>query len=223
MDFSLKYAGPKPLYSSNGISFDTRKQDKFIYLSSLAELIQAVEHDYQISNPYVAETGQKVLDENVIIELIRKHTKDFDQYIEHWIAKAREEICNDLARVSSCKIFSENERVPFMNNIKSLQDYRIQRTINKSVYYAGIQALVNIFKKERLEYIITPITGEFLHVLHTLQGPLRISRPYIDTCLEIYLKNNQLMAVLKRCRNRTYSDWQIRTCPNTVTKVSPML
>lgn len=197
MDFQLKYVGPKPLCSCRGVSFDTRKQDKFIYISSLAELIVAIDHDYEISNPYVAETGQMTLNEKVIIELIRKHMPEFDQYIEYWIKKAIDEIDHDIERARCCAVLSKIERLSIIKNLNLLRDYRFQRTINKSVYYGGIQVLANLFKKERLKYIIAPIAGEFFHVLHSLQGPLRVLHPPIDTTLDIYLEQNRLMVALK--------------------------
>lgn len=198
MDFQLKYVGPKPLWSCRGVSFDTRKQDKFLYISSVAELIAAIDHDYEISNPYVAQTGQTALDEQTIIKLIRKHMPEFDQYIGYWIKKTRDEIDQDIERARCCAVLNQIEQLSIINNLYLLQDYRIQRTINKSVYYAGIQVLANLFKENGLQYIIAPIAGQFFHVLHSLQGPLRVFHPLIDTSLEIYLEKNRLMAALKR-------------------------
>lgn len=202
MDFKLQYVGPKPLYSCRGISFDTRKQDKFLYLRSVAELILAIDYDYKISNPYVVETGQKFLDEKIIIEFIAKHMPDFDPYIKHWIAKVTNEIDDDLARARCSTIFSEDERLSIINNLQLLRSYRIQRAINKCVYYGGVQALANIFKKQCLKYITAPFGGGFFHVLHSLQGPLRIFHPPIDTSLEIYLEQDRLMVSLKILRTR---------------------
>lgn len=197
VDFILKYVGPKPLYSCKGVTFDTRKQDKFIYLMSLAELIQSVDHDYTVSNPYIAEAGQNSLDENEIVDLIRKHMQEFDQYMEQWIIKTTDEINDEIARIQCCNIHTSQEKVAIINNIQILRESLIQRSINKSVYYAGIQVLTNIFKKNHMKYIMTPMVGGFLHVLHSLQGPLRISHPPIDTSLEIFLKKNRLMVALK--------------------------
>ena len=52
---TLKYVGPKPIISHTSIEFDENKEDKYVYLSVVAQLIQALDHDYIDDKSYVYE------------------------------------------------------------------------------------------------------------------------------------------------------------------------
>lgn len=186
MDIKLKYVGPKPLYSVSGISFDNSKEDKFVYISIVCELIFAIDHEYQTDTKYTMDTGQKPLDEETILKLFRQKLENFDLYVEKWAEKTRREIDEDIERARHNRLLNEIEKQTLINNIEILRSYRIQRTINKSVYYAGVRILASLMQKGHLEYIITPMFPKFLHVLHSIQGTLRKLHPPVDSDLEIY-------------------------------------
>jgi len=42
----ISYVDPKPLISHRGISFDNNKEDKYVYMSIVLNLIDALNHDY---------------------------------------------------------------------------------------------------------------------------------------------------------------------------------
>lgn len=192
MEIKLKYVGPKPLFSVSGISFDHSKEDKFVYISIVCELIFAIDHEYQTDTKYTMDTGQKPLDQAIILQLFRQKLADFDLYVEKWAVKTGKEIDEDIERAKHNRLLSDIEKQTLINNIEILRSYRIQRTINKSVYYAGINILGSLIQKGNLEYIITPMFPKFLHVLHSIQGILRKLHPPIDSDLEIYEEQGHL-------------------------------
>lgn len=197
MDVALKYVGPKALFSVSGISFDNSKEDKFIYLSILAELIEALDHEYASDQRYVVETGNKPLDENILLDLIRKRPSNLDEQIEYWIGKTTEEIDDDVKRARNNPILSAEERQVLENNLEILRPYRIQRSINKSIYYAGVKLLASIIKQSGIQYITTPMYPKFLHVLHSVQGALRAIHPPVDSSIDIYEEQGHLVIQLK--------------------------
>lgn len=197
MDITLKYVGPKPLFSVSGISFDNSKEDKFIYLSILAELIEALDHEYANDQRYVVETGSKPLDENILLELIRRRPSNLDEQIEYWIAKTTQEIDDDIQRAQDNPILSQEEKVILKNNLEILRPYRMQRSINKSIYYAGVKLLASIIKQGGIQYIVTPMYPKFLHVLHSVQGTLRTIHPPVDSKIDIYEDQGHLAVELK--------------------------
>lgn len=197
MDVTLKYVGPKALFSASGISFDNSKEDKFIYLSILAELIEALDHEYANDQRYVVETGSKKLDENILLELIRKRPSNLDEQIVYWTTKTTEEIDDDVERARHNPILSAEERQVLENNLEILRPYRLQRSINKSIYYAGVKLLGSIIKKSSIEHITTPMHPKFLHVLHSIQGALRTLHPPLDSSVDIYEKQGHLVVELK--------------------------
>lgn len=197
MDVTLKYVGPKALFSVSGISFDNSKEDKFIYLSILAELIEALDHEYTNDQRYIVETGSKPLDENILLELIRKRPSNLDEQIEYWVAKTTQDIDDDIKRAQNNPILSQEEKEVLKNNLEILRPYRIQRSINKSIYYAGVKLLASIIKQSGIQYIITPMHPKFLYLLHSVQGTLRAIQPPLDSMIDIYENQGNLAVKLK--------------------------
>lgn len=197
MGIVLKYVGPKALFSVSGISFDNSKEDKFIYLSILAELIEALDHEYASDQRYVVETGNKPLDENILLALICKRPSNLDEQIEYWIGKTTEEIDDDIKRARINPILSTEERQVLENNLEILRPYRLQRSINKSIYYAGVKLLASIIKQSGIQYITTPMYPKFLHVLHSVQGALRALHPSVDSTIHIHEEQGHLLVQLK--------------------------
>jgi hypothetical protein len=202
MDVTVKYAGPKALFSVSGISFDNSKEDKFIYLSILIELIEALDHEYTNNQRYIVETGSKPLNENILLELIRKRPSNLDEQIEYWIVKTTEEIDDDIKRAQNNPILSQEERDVLKNNLEILRPYRMQRSINKSIYYAGVNLLASIIKQSGIQYIVTPMYPKFLHVLHSVQGTLRAMHPPVDTKIDVYENQGHLAIELKILTSR---------------------
>ncbi|MDD5212147.1 MAG: hypothetical protein PHV62_07010 [Sulfuricurvum sp.] len=197
MDVSLKYVGPKALFSVSGISFDNSKEDKFIYLSILAELIEALDHEYTSDQCYVVETGSKLLDENILLDIIRKRPSNLDEQIDYWAVKTTEDIDDDIKRAQSNPLLNQEERNVLKNNLEILRPYRMQRSINKSIYYAGITLLASIIKRDGIQYIVTPMYPKFLHVLHSVQGALRVIHPPVDSTIDIHEDQGHLVIQLK--------------------------
>ena len=82
-----------------------------------------------------------------------------------------------------------------------MHDYLVQRSVNKSVYYCAINALAELLKNDHIDYVITPMYQTFAHVLHSVQGVLLKDKISIDTKLDIYKKDNQLLIKLKVLNN----------------------
>lgn len=202
MDVTLKYVGPKALFSVSGISFDNSKEDKFIYLSILAELIEALDHEYTNDQRYIVDTGSKPLDENILLELIRKRPSNLDEQIEYWIVKTSEEIDDDIKRAQNNPILTQEERDVLKSNIEILRPYRMQRSINKSIYYTGVKLLASIIKQSGIQYIVTPMYPKFLHVLHSVQGTLRAMHPPVDSKIDVYENQGHLAIELKILTSR---------------------
>ncbi len=170
MGYSLKYTGPKPLYTATGVTFVANKADKFVYLGALAEIIRALDHDYQDNKNYTTQTEQKVYDEKSILDLIRTYTPDLDQKIEEWILITTQIIDSDIQRAQNNLMLCCETKEILINNIEWIRDYQIQRATNKSIYYAGVEALAAIIKQRQIEYVATSLDPKFLHILHSIRG-----------------------------------------------------
>ncbi|WP_310440508.1 hypothetical protein [Sulfuricurvum sp.] len=194
---SLKYAGPKPLISAHGVTFDLNKEDKFIYLSIVAELIQALNHDYVDGERYTYLTSKKPLDTDSIINLIRLNDPLLDQEIQDRQKIAEQEIEEELEHAHSNRVLCEEESNVLVKNIELLRDYRIRRSINKTVYYSGITSLAHIIQKGHIDRIIAPMFPKFNHVFHSIQGALVKLHPPIDSQIDIYEHEGHLQVRLE--------------------------
>ncbi|HEX5329134.1 hypothetical protein [Sulfuricurvum sp.] len=188
----LKYSGPKPLISAHGVTFDLNKEDKFIYLSIVAELIQALNHEYEGGKRYTYLTSNKPLDTDRIIELIRNNDPLLDQEIKERQKIVEQEIKEELDRAHENKVLCEEEKEVLIKNINLLRDYRINRSVNKTVYYSGIASLAHIIQQGHIDRIYAPMFPKFNHVFHSIQGALVKLHPPIDSEIEIYEQDGHL-------------------------------
>lgn len=192
----LQYAGPKPLISSHGIEFDLNKEDKFVYLSIVAELILALDHEYVDDKRYIYMTSGKPLDCERIYSLIRSHDTGLDNEISERQRIVYAEIEEEVERARTNKLLCEEEREVLLKNIEIMRTYRISRAINKTVYYSGIASIAKIVKNGHIDHISAPMFPKFLHVFHSVQGVLSKLRPPVDSSVDIFEEDGHLQARL---------------------------
>lgn len=194
---TLKYVGPKPLISASGVEFDHNKEDKFVYLSIVAELIRALDHEYIEDKRYTYITGQKPLDADTIFSIIRTYNSELDQEIADRQKHIEIEIASELERARNHRILCDEECQVLVKNIELLRPYRIQRALNKAVYYSGIDILAHIIQKGHIDHITAPMYSIFSHVFHSIEGALKKLHPPIDSTIDIYEENGHLSVQLK--------------------------
>jgi len=197
MPYTLCYTGPKPICSATGIDYHATKEDKFIYLGPLCELIDALDCEYQGSEKHNVQISQKYFDDKSIFDLIRNYIPNLDEKIEHRIRETTEDIENDLARARNNLLINPEEREALLNNIEIMRAYQIQRSINKSVYYVGVDILASIIKQHHIGHVSTTMEPKLLHIFHSIQGALRHLQPPIDSEIDIFEKKEHLVVELK--------------------------
>lgn len=188
----LKYVGPKPLISAHGVTFDLNKEDKFVYLSIVAELIQALDHNYQADQRYTYLAMAKPLSPETIYDLIAEKEPNLSEQIEERRKIAEAEIDDELQRGHENKVLCEEEREVLIRNIEMLRNYQINRAVNKTLYYAGIHAIAEEIKKGHIDYINAPMFPKFLHVFHSIQGILLKLHPPVDSTIDIHEHDGHL-------------------------------
>ncbi|MCX6062162.1 MAG: hypothetical protein NT103_07945 [Campylobacterales bacterium] len=197
MPYTLCYTGPKPICSATGIDFQVNKEDKFIYIGPLCELIDALDYDYKESENRSIQIGQKSFDEKSIFDLIHAYNPNLDDMIDKRVSQTRNEIESDISRARSNHLINEEEKNVLINNIEIMRSYQLQRAINKCVYYAGIEVLASIIKKRHIDHVTISMEPKLLHVLHSVQGELRLLHPSLDSTIDIFEKQEHLSVALK--------------------------
>jgi len=193
----LKYVGPKPIISHTGIEFDNNKDDKFAYLNIAVQLIKAVDHDYFEDKTYTYETDSKRLSVDEITRELEKYCHNLEAKMKERATEEQKDVEHDLLRAEENTVLDEENKIILKNNIKMMEDYLIQRAINKTAYYCAIDALAELLKKDHIDYIVAPMFQKFAHVLHSVQGSLRRQKFPIDTKLDVYQKDGKLLVKLK--------------------------
>jgi len=193
----LKFVGPKPIISHTGITFDNNKEDKFDYLNIVVQFLKALDHTYVEDKTYVYDTATKRLSQKELLSELKKYCPDVEALADKRNHDIEEDIAEELKRARANPHLSDQEKEILENNISIMHNYLVQRSINKAVYYATLQSLVDMLKEHRIEYIVVPMYQKFVHVFHSLQGVLKHQKRSIDSKIEIYEQGGNLFAKLQ--------------------------
>ena len=194
---NLKYVGPKPIISHRGIEFDNNKEDKFAYLNISIQLLKALTNQELLDKKYVYHADTKRLSNDELYSELKKFCNDLDTLMETKSHDVEEEIEHNIQRANENNVLNGEDREVLKNNLDIMHDYIIQRSINKSVYYCAVDKLAEIITKKQIGHIVVPMYQTFAHVLHSIQGSLKKNRIPIDTKLDIYQENGELLAKLE--------------------------
>jgi vacuolar-type H+-ATPase catalytic subunit A/Vma1 len=193
----LEYVGPKPHISHTGIDFDNNKEDKYVYLHIVVQLIKALSHDYFEDKKYTYTTDDTKVDARRLMHELKTVCKNLPDLIKKENISVEEEIEENIQRAHENKTLTKEDKITLENNINIMHDYLVQRAINKSVYYCSIKVLADLLKKDHIDYIITPMYPQFTHVLHSVQGVLVKEKFPIDTKIDIYKEDSKLFVKLQ--------------------------
>jgi len=193
----LKYVGPKPIISHTGIEFDNNKDDKFAYLNIVVQLLKALDHDYFEDKTYTYQADTARLSNDEMMMELKKYCPNLDSLMQRTNHSVEEEVEHQIRRAKENSVLNEEEKEALEKNIEMMQDYMIQRSVNKSVYYCAIDALAELLKKDHIDHVIAPMFQKFAHVFHSVQGVLQKRRFPIDTKLDIYQENGKLLVKLQ--------------------------
>ena len=193
----LKYVGPKPIISHTGIEFDKNKEDKYVYLNIAIQLIKALSHDYYADKTYYYNANVPRFSDDELLTAIKRVCKDFDSLVDKKEHDIEDEIQHNIQRANESFTLKDADKEVLKNNIHIMHDYMVQRSINKSIYYCLINKLAELVKKDHIDHIVTPMFQSYLHVLHSVQGVLIEQKYPIDTKIEIFKKNGELLVKLQ--------------------------
>lgn len=193
----IEYVGPKPHISHTGIDFDSNKEDKYVYLPIVVQLIKALSHDYFEDKKYIYSVNDTKVDKHQLMHDLSSICPNMPDLVKKENISVEEEIEENIQRAHESYTLNDEDKSILENNINIMHDYLIQRAVNKSVYYCTIQVLANLLKEDHIDYIITPMYPKFTHVLHSVQGALLAEKFPVDTKLNIYKEDSKLLVKLQ--------------------------
>ncbi|WP_416768693.1 hypothetical protein ACM66T_01380 [Sulfurimonas sp. ST-25] len=192
----LTYAGPKPLISHSGIVFDRKKEDKYRYIPFAVSLLLALDHDYTSSQNYTYTPDRKHYSDEELLRVIAAHCPTAQTEAARLRSEKAARLDEELRRLDGSLSHPAEARSVLRTNLLLMRDYRLQRTVNKSLYYSAAGALVTLVAAKRLRYIQTAFTPEYFHVFHTMEGIIRRRRLALAAQLDVYEKKGELMVRL---------------------------
>lgn len=194
---TLKYVGPRPIISQHGIQFKDGKEDKYVYLMIALQILKSIDKDYEIHKSYSYDTSTQRLSNEEMISLINSYENNLTQAVSIEEKNYELRIQEEIDQIKSRDNLQEIEKTAWINNIKVMTKYRIQRAVNKIYYMHCIKLIKDVILRENIIEIDTPFYEKFWHVLQTIQGSLEEGRKSVHT--EILVKhdeNNNMIAKL---------------------------
>ncbi|QKF73346.1 hypothetical protein AFAEC_1181 [Aliarcobacter faecis] len=186
----FEYIGFRPIISQKGISFKQGKDDKYIYLPYAYELLDTVNSDYDVnkSHSYSIKIDKSNIDKlyKELLALNPNLKEDINSKLEEY--KKQIEIKHN--EIENRKNLSEIEKNIYLNNLKYMKDYRINRAKNKIFYYSAIYNIANLIRNKKIKKLDIPFNEKFWHTLKTLQGVLSAEK--VNSNLTTYEKDGNI-------------------------------
>ena len=188
----LKYVGPKPQISHSSIVFNTYKKDKFIYINIVYELIKALSCEYQDSTTQIYHINTPPLSAADIEGMVTSIIPLADSLINIHVESLSESFEEEIRRVKENTYMDDISKEVWLKNYEIMKDYRLQRGVNKSVYYMLVKQLISTIKEKHIQYIITPMSEKFIYVLNNIQNILSGPKTSLSAKLDIYEEKGEL-------------------------------
>jgi len=193
----IKYVGPKTLISTQGISFDKRKIDKFIYIETVLELIEAMDYDYVEERPHIYTTESRELVGEDILKRVKVYCPDITSVIVQAERDADAYVEADLDRTRNTTLLNAEDLRTLINNQMIMRDYTIQRYINKYIYYHVIKECIKRLRHKKIKYISATAHKTYFHVFNTIKKGLNQQKNAVDSELTFYVQNRELFIKLQ--------------------------
>ncbi len=184
----IKYTGYKPIINQHGITFNKTKEDKYIYLKGAVHILHIIDLKHK-------EEFDNNISDYKIAEMIREYQTDIEKDIEEEKLKYEKKLKEEILHVQNSNL-SQIDKEAWIKNLKLMQNYRIQRAINKLYYEHAIKIIVDIIEKNKITEMVLPFNKVYFHLLESIQHGLDNSPSHHKSNIEI-VENEEGKLVLK--------------------------
>lgn len=182
---TIKYAGPRPEISHHGIQFKDGKEDKYVYLIIAIQILKAIDKDYEEKKSYSYDTKTKRFTDAELLDIMNTYEPNLKETVMQEEIKYEEHLQEEIAHVQLREDLKDIEKETWINNLKIMQPYRIQRAVNKIYYIHCVADIAKVIKREKIKEIDTPFYEKYWHVLQTIQGTLSEGRDSVGSDLKV--------------------------------------
>lgn len=191
---TIKYAGPRPEISHHGIQFKDGKEDKYVYLIIAVQILKAIDKDYEEKKSYSYDTNTKRFSDDELLNIMHEYEPHLKEAVMQEEIKYEEHLQEEIEQVKQRTDLKEIEKDIWINNLNIMQQYRIQRAVNKIYYLHCVKDIATVIKRERIKEIDTPFYEKYWHVLQTIQGMLSEGRDSVGSDLKVEMTENGMTA-----------------------------
>ncbi len=192
----IKFVGPKAIISHTGIEFDNNKEDKYVYLNIVIQLLKALDHEYIENKMYYYSADTSRLNDEEILQEIQKYCDNLKDIYSKVLKDEENYINEQIKNAQENSFLNTQEKEVLIKNINLMREYIIQRSFNKKLYYCILDKLADVMKRDHIDYVIAPMFQKFAHVFHSVEGVLHAKKHPIDTKIEIYEEKGKLLVKL---------------------------
>jgi len=190
---TIKYAGPRPTISHHGIAFKDGKEDKYVYLMIGIQILQAIDKNYEDNKFYSYDLGTKRVSDDDMLSVLLKYEPTLEEDTLKEIDGYKDHLKSEMEQINQRAYLKDVEKQVWINNLEIMEEYRVQRAINKIYYMHCINNIKNVINRERIKEIDAPFYEKYWHVLQTLQGSLESGRYAVRTNLKVEADENKQM------------------------------
>ncbi len=178
----LYYAGPKIIINQDGVFFKNEKEDKYIYIKMAVKILLVVNKENT--------SGFNKLNDNDILEIIKKYEPDLETHIENEEKKYEEHITQIIKSVNENSLLKEEEKSVWLKNIEIMKPTMLQREINKLYYIHCLKHIKEAIYKNHVTEIDLDFDFLDFHILHSIAGNLQYGSRSILTTTKVQENND---------------------------------
>lgn len=169
----FEYTGCKPVISEHGISFKEGKDDRFLYLPFVYEIIDALNNNYEKNHNCSYDINMQTASIEKLYEKISTYSPNLDKELDEKIKEYMKYLDDETKEVEDRTTLNDISKSIYLENLKLMRDYRIKRAKNKIFYHYCIYIIAEIIKNSKIKEIDLPFNEKFWHILESIQSELK--------------------------------------------------
>lgn len=197
----VAYVGPRVEISNHGITYRYSKEDKYLYLAAALEILEDIDNDYEKKLSYSHLYTNKPLKEEDLHKILERYEKGVEECILEESRKYKLKRLHEIEHILQMPHLTDTDKNTWIKNIEIMQDYRIQRAINKMYYFHTIEDIVQVIRHKKIKEISVPFNKNFFHVLNTLKGTLITGKPSLEVKVTAEYNNDNRMVLKLTIKN----------------------
>ncbi len=181
----IKYSGPRPFINHHGISFKDGKEDKYVYLMIALQILNAIDKDYEHHKSYSYDLNTKRLSDDEMFHIMSSYEPELEKIASQEAVNYNLKLDQEIEDIDKNQTISSVEKYAWINNLKIMREYRVQRAINKIYYMHAINYIADVIQREHIKEIDAPFYEKYWHVLQTIEGKFSNTKTPINTILKV--------------------------------------